>query len=58
MLKLEQEKFDPKKDTPENFLVNLQRKTIRAYPTPNLSAVEPLDRGAPDAATEGDPEDT
>ena len=53
VLKLAQEKFDPKKDTPENFLVNLQRKAIRAYPTPNLPAVAPLDPGAPDAAIEG-----
>ena len=53
VLKQEQEKFDPKKETPENFLVNLQRKAIRAYTTPNLSAVAPIDPGAPDAAIEG-----
>ena len=33
--------------------MNLQRKAIRAYPTPNLPAVAPLDPKAPDAAIEG-----
>ena len=54
VLKLEQLRFDPKKDTPENFLVNLQTKAQRAYPTPILPAVQvlalPGDAGPLDAA--------
>ena len=42
ILKLEQQKFDPKTDTPENFLVSLQTKAQRAYPTPDLLEVAPL----------------
>ena len=42
ILKLEQQKFDLKKDTPENFLVTLQTKAQRAYPTPDLPKVAPL----------------
>ena len=42
LLKLEQQKFDPKNDTPENFLVTLQAKGQRAYPAPNLPEVAPL----------------
>ena len=51
VLKLEQLRFDPKADSPENFLVNLQTKAQRAYPTPNLAAVAALaDGGAGDRA--------
>ena len=54
VLKLEQLRFDPKTDSPENFLVNLQTKAQRAYPTPNLPAVAvlalPGDGGAGDRA--------
>ena len=54
VLKLEQLRFDSKKDTPENFLVNLQTKAQRAYPTPVLPAVRALalpgDAGPLDAA--------
>ena len=53
VLNLKQEKIDPEKDTPENFLVNLQRKPNRACSISNLSAVAPLDTGKPDAAIEG-----
>ena len=49
ILRLEQKKFDPKIDTPENFLVTLQTAAQRAYPPPNLPAVAPLANGA-DAA--------
>ena len=42
ILKLEQQKFDSKKDTPENFLVTLQTKAQRAYPVPDLPAVAPF----------------
>ena len=34
VLNLEKLRFDPKTDTPENFLVTIQTKAIRAYPTP------------------------
>ena len=53
VLKLEQEKFDPMKDTPDNFLVRLKRKAIRAYPTPNLPAAAPLESVTADAAIKG-----
>ena len=43
VLKLEQSKFDIKRDSPENFLVNLTKKAQRAYPTPDLPVVAPLD---------------
>ena len=43
VLNLEQLRFDPKTDTPENFLVNLTKKAQRAYPTPDLPAVAPID---------------
>ena len=52
-MKLEQLRFNPKTDTPENFLVNLTKKAQRAYPTPDLPAVTPIDPaiiGAPAAA--------
>ena len=39
LLKLEQKKFDPKNDIPENFLVTLQTKAQRAYLAPNLLEV-------------------
>ena len=42
VLKLESQRFDPKTDTPENFLVNLQSKAVRAYPEPNLPEVAAL----------------
>ena len=50
VLKLEQLRYDPKIDSPENFLVNLTNKAQRAYPTPDLPAVDPIDvalNGAP-----------
>ena len=53
VLNLEQLRFNPKTDTPENFLVNLTKKAQRAYPTPDLPAVAPIDPaiiGAPAAA--------
>ena len=43
VLKLEQSKFDIKKDSPENNLVNLTKKAQRAYPTPDLPAVAAID---------------
>ena len=52
VLNLEKLRFDPKIDTPENFLVTIQTKAIRAYPTPVLPAVAPIDPGAADAAAE------
>ena len=52
VLKLEQLKFDPSKDSPENYLVNLTKKVQRAYPTPDLPAVEPIDAGAADEVLE------
>ena len=50
VLKLEQLRYDPKTDSPENFLVSLTNKAQRAYPTPDLPAVDPIDvalNGAP-----------
>ena len=41
--KLEQLQFDPKKDSPENYLVSLTKVAQRAYPTPDLPAVAPED---------------
>ena len=52
VLKLEQTKFDLKKDTPENFLVTLQKKAEKAYPTPEIAIPNPIDAGAADAALE------
>ena len=52
VLKLENLKFDPKTDNPENFLVTLQTKALKAYPDPNPPAVAPIDGAAPDAAVE------
>ena len=42
VLKLEQLRFDPKTDSPEKFLVNLQTKAQRAYPTANRPGVAAL----------------
>ena len=53
VLKLEQLRFNPKIDTTENFLMNLTKKAQRAYPTPDLPAVAPIDPakiGAPATA--------
>ena len=52
VLKLEQLKFDSKKDTPEIFLVSLPEKALRAYPTPELAVPDPIDPRAADAAKE------
>ena len=55
ILKLESQLFDPKTDTPENFLVSLQTKALGADPGPNLPAVAPLilaELGAAPAAAE------
>ena len=54
VLKLEQSKFDIKRDSPENFLVNLTKKAQRAYPTPDLPAVAPLDAALVGAAADAD----
>ena len=47
VLKLENLKFDSKIDNPENFLVTLQTKALKAYPDPNPPAVAPIDGAAP-----------
>ena len=52
VLTLENLKFDSKTDTPENFLVTLQTKALKAYPEPTLVPVAPIDGAAPDAAVE------
>ena len=52
VLNLEKLRFDPKTDTPENFLVTIQTKAIRAYPTPVLPAVDPIDAAAADPVVE------
>ena len=52
VLKLENMKFHSKIDTPENFLVMLQRKAAKAYPDPDPPAVAPIDPRAADAAVE------
>ena len=51
-LNLENLEFDSKTDTPENFLVTLQTKTLKAYPDPNLVTVALIDPHAADAAIE------
>ena len=51
-LTLENLKFDSKTYNPENFLVILQIKAMKAYPDPNLPAVAPIDAHAVDAAVE------
>ena len=52
VLKLEQQKCDLKKDTPENFLVTLQKKAQKAYPTPEIPIPDPIDAAAVNAALE------
>ena len=52
VLKLENLKFDPKTDNPENFLVTLQTKALKAYPDPDPPAVAPINGAAVDAAAE------
>ena len=52
ILRLEKEHFDPKKDSPENFLVKVQQSAMRAYPTPTPPAVAPINAAAPDAVVE------
>ena len=52
VLNLENLKFDSKTDTPENFLVTLQTKALKAYPDPTLVPIAPIDGAAPDAAVE------
>ena len=52
VLTLENLKFDSKTDSPENFLVTLQTKALKAYPDPNLVPVAPIDAHAADAAAE------
>ena len=52
VLKLENQKFDTKTDTPENFLVQLQALAKKSYPTPVIPAVAPIDAHAADAAAE------
>ena len=54
VLKLEQSKFDIKKDSPENYLVQLTKKAQRAYPTPALPAVAPIDGTIAGAAANAD----
>ena len=54
VLKLEQSKFDIKKDSPENYLVQLAKKAQRAYPTPDLPAVAPIDGTLAGAAADAD----
>ena len=50
-IKLESLRFDQKTDTPENFLVTLQNKAVRAYPDPTPNPVAAADP-ALDAALE------
>ena len=50
ILKLEDMKFDSKTDTPENFLVMLQSKTMTAYADPDPPAVAQIDPHAAEAA--------
>ena len=53
-LKLKQLRVDPKKYTPENYLVSLTNEAKRAYPTPNLPVIVPIDPAAADAAIKTD----
>ena len=52
VLKLENLKFDPKTDNPENSLVTFQTKAFKAYLDPNPPAVAPIDGAAANAAVE------
>ena len=52
VLKLENMKFDPKTDTPENSLVTLQTKATKAYPDSDPPAVAPIDPHAANPAVE------
>ena len=54
VLKLEQSKFDIKKDSPDNYLVELTEKAQRAYPTPDLPAVATIDGTQAGAAADAD----
>ena len=45
-------KFDSKTDTPENFIVTLQTKAMKAYPDPDPPAVAPIDAHAANAVVE------
>ena len=50
VIKLENVRFDPKTDSPENFLVSLQNMTLKAYPDPIPEAYPPgADQAAQDA---------
>ena len=53
IIKLENIRFDPKTDTPENFLVTLQNMAQKAYPDPTPEIVPPADP-ALDAGDERD----
>ena len=52
VVKLDNLKCDSKIDNPENFLVTLQAKAMKAYPDPTLPAVAPVDAYAANAAAE------
>ena len=52
VLQLKNMNFDSKTDTPENFLVTLQTKAMKAYPDSDPPAVAPGDPHAVDAAVE------
>ena len=54
VLNLEQAKFDIKRDSIEDYLVNLTKKAQRAYPTPDLPAVAPIDATLAGAAAVAD----
>ena len=43
IIKLESIRFDPKIDTPENFLVTLQNMAQKAYPDPTPEVIPPAD---------------
>ena len=50
VIKLDNVRFDPKTDSPENFLVSLQNMTLKAYPDPIPEAYPPgVDQAAQDA---------
>ena len=52
VLNLENLKFDPKTDNPENSLVILQTNAFKAYPEPNPPAAAPINGAAADGAAE------